>query len=277
MQVCATKVKGSLAPAARSARVRVRSRLRDEAAPYLYARLYARLCSCYVPAMTRLARMVVPGLPHHVTQRGNRREAIFFEDGDQEIYRDLLAEQTARAGVEVWAYCLMPNHVHLILTPATAAGLGRAVGETHRRYTNFINARGRWIGHLFQSRFASVAMDEDHLMAAVRYVSLNPVRARLVSRAQDWPWSSVRAHVAGVDDERVSVRPVLERTSCFDRLLEPEDDRGFEALRRSEGSGRPVGTPEFVAGLERVLGRPIARRAPGRRPRTANQAQLDLL
>ena len=106
--------------------------------------------------MTRSARLVVPGLPHHVTQRGNRREAIFFEDGDQEIYRDLLAEQTRKARVEVWAYCLMPNHVHLVLAPEE--GLGRAVGETHRRYTNFINARGRWTGHLFQSRFASVAM-----------------------------------------------------------------------------------------------------------------------
>src|SRR6202453_577365 len=70
--------------------------------------------------MARLARTVIAGLPHHVTQRGNRREAIFFEDGDQEIYRDLLAEQTCKAGVEVWAYCLMPNHVHLILTPKRA-------------------------------------------------------------------------------------------------------------------------------------------------------------
>ena len=86
--------------------------------------------------MARLARVIVPGLPHHVTQRGNRREPIFFEDGDQEVYRDLLAEQARKAGVEVWAYCLMPNHVHLILTPATADGLGRAVGEAHRRYTN---------------------------------------------------------------------------------------------------------------------------------------------
>src|SRR5580692_1188288 len=133
--------------------------------------------------MARLARTVVVGLPHHVTQRGSRREAIFFEDGDQEIYRDLLAEQTRKAGVEVWAYCLMPNHVHLILRPTTVDGLGRAVGEAHRRYTNFINARGRWTGHLFQSRFSSVAMDDAHLLAAVGYVSLNPVRARLVSRA----------------------------------------------------------------------------------------------
>src|ERR1700756_4618844 len=130
--------------------------------------------------MTRLARIIVPGAPHHVTQRGNRREAIFFEDGDQEVSRDRMAGQARKYAVDVWAYCLMPNHVHLILTPSDETGLGRAVGETHRRYTNFINARGRWTGHLFQSRFSSVAMDEDHLIAAVRYVSLNPVRARLV-------------------------------------------------------------------------------------------------
>jgi putative transposase len=110
--------------------------------------------------------MVVSGLPHHVTQRGNRREPIFFEDGD------LLGEQARKADVEVWAYCLMPNHVHLILNPRQADGLGRAVGEAHRRYTNFINARGRWTGHLFQSRFASVAMDESHLISAVCCVSL---------------------------------------------------------------------------------------------------------
>jgi putative transposase len=216
--------------------------------------------------MTRLARMVVAALPHHVTQRGNRREAIFFEDGDHEIYRDLLAEQTRKAGVEVWAYCLMPNHVHLILTPKRADAVGRAVGETHRRYTNFINARGRWTGHLFQSRFASEAMDEAHLMAAVCYVSLNPVRARLVSHAEDWPWSSARAHLAGADDNLVTVRPVLNRTSCFADLLLEDRGEDFAALRRSEVSGRPVGTAEFVTGLERLLGRPIARRAPGAKP-----------
>ena len=118
---------------------------------------------CYRPCMARLARIVVPGLPHHVTQRGNRREAIFFEDGDHEIYLDLLAEQALKADVAVWAYCLMPNHVHLILKPTEADALGRAVGEAHRRYTNFINARGRWTGHLFQSRFASVVLDDTHL------------------------------------------------------------------------------------------------------------------
>ena len=229
--------------------------------------------------MARLARIVVPGLPHHVTQRGNRREAIFFEDGDHEVYLDLLAEQTLKADVAVWAYCLMPNHVPLILQPGHADDLGRAVGEAHRRYTNFINARGRWTGHLFQSRFASVVLDDLHLIRAVRYVSLNPVRARLVARPEDWKWSSVRAHLAGVDDALVTVRPVLDRIPHLKALLlqgSAEDD--FSELRRAESTGRPLGAPEFVAGLENLLGRKIARRAPGRKPETQIAAeQLELL
>lgn len=216
--------------------------------------------------MPRIARIVVPGLPHHITQRGNRREAIFFEDGDQQVYRDLLAEQIRKARVEVWAYCLMPNHVHLILVPGEPHALGRAVGEAHRRYTNFINARGRWTGHLFQSRFASAPMDGVHLMRAVRYVSLNPVRARLVAKAEDWPWSSVRAHLAGVDDEPVTVRPVLERVASFSDWVKSKTEEDFNDLRSSEATGRPIGAEDFVAGLERILGRKIARRAPGRKP-----------
>ena len=165
--------------------------------------------------MARFARIVAPGCPHHVTARGNRREPVFFEDGDQDIYRDLLSEQMRKAEVEVWAYCLMPNHVHLILCPSTADGMARALGAAHRRWANFINARGRWRGHLFDGRFASVVMDEAHLHAAIRYVALNPVRARLVARAADWPWSSARAHLAGEDDGLVTVRPVLDRVESF--------------------------------------------------------------
>ncbi len=147
--------------------------------------------------MARIGRFVVPELPHHVTQRGNRRERVFFSDADYELYRDLLREACARETVAVWSYCLMPNHLHLILTPATPEGLGRALGKAHRRYSAFVNARNRVTGHLFQARFSSVVMDEDHLMAAARYVAMNPVRARLVERAEDWPWSSVRAHLGG--------------------------------------------------------------------------------
>jgi putative transposase len=228
--------------------------------------------------MARLVRMVVSGLPHHVTQRGNRRESIFLEDGDQEIYRDLLGEQVRKADVEVWAYCLTPNHVHLFLNPRQAHGVGRAVGEAHRRYTNFINARGRWTGHLFQSRFASVAMDESHLISAVCYVSLNPVRARLVARAEDWSWSSVRAHINGADDGLVTVRPGLDRIPHFAEFLSTTEGQDLGDLRLAEGSGRPVGTADFVTALERLLGRSIARRAPGRKPTASvTGVQLKLL
>ena len=228
--------------------------------------------------MSRLARIVVPGCPHHVTQRGNRREPIFFEDGDQEVYCDLLAEQAHKARVEIWAYCLMPNHVHLIAVPRDEIGLARAIGETHRRYTSFINARARFTGHLFQSRFASVAMDESHLIAGARYVGLNPVRARLVARAEDWPWSSVRAHLAARDDELVTVKPLLDRVGYFAELLRPDpsDDDAFAAMRNRESSGRPLATPDFVADLERRLGRPIAKRAPGRKPKEQAAAQPQL-
>lgn len=223
----------------------------------------ARLCS-----MPRMTRVVVPGLPHHVTQRGNRREAIFFEPGDQEIYRDLLAEHCRKSSVEVWAYCLMPNHVHLILAPNDAEGLARALGDTHRRYITFINAWARWSGHLFQSRYGSVAMGDGHLIAAVRYVSLNPVRTRLVAQAEEWPWSSVRAHLARADDELVNVAPVPSRVSDFAALIAPRstaEEQLFAGIRSSERTGRPLGNAEFIAGLERILGRPIARRAPGRK------------
>jgi putative transposase len=227
--------------------------------------------------MARLARIVVPGCPHHVTARGNRREPIFFDDGDQDIYRDLLGEQMRKASVEVWAYCLMPNHVHLILCPANEDGLALALGAAHRRWANFVNARGRWRGHLFDGRFASVAMDETHLMSAVRYVALNPVRARLVSSAEDWRWSSVRAHLAAQDDELVRVRPVLDRIADFAGLVRTEtEDAAFTALRAAEQTGRPLGTADFVADLEQRLGRPIARRAPGRKPGLRTEAQRSL-
>jgi putative transposase len=217
--------------------------------------------------MARFARIVVPGCPHHVTARGNRREPIFFEDGDQDIYCDILAEQMRKASVAVWSYCLMPNHVHLILCPENEDGLGLALGAAHRRWANFVNARGRWRGHLFDGRFASVAMDEAHLMAAVRYVAMNPVRARLVAKAADWRWSSVGAHLAGVDDGLVTVAPVLDRVDSFAALVEGEaESPAFAAIRAAEMTGRPLGAADFVTNLEHLLGRPIARRAPGRKP-----------
>ena len=228
--------------------------------------------------MSRLPRICVSGVPHHVTARGNRREPIFFEDGDQDIYCDMLAEQTRKAHVEVWAYCLMPNHVHLVLCPHDTKGLSHALGAAHKRWANFVNSRGRWRGHLFDGRFGSVAMDEGHLISAVRYVALNPVRARLVARAQDWKWSSVHAHLAGKDDGLAIVAPVLDRVKDFAALIaDHANDSGFAALRAAEQTGRPLGTTDFIAGLERILKRRIARRAPGRKPGQQLDSQPKLL
>jgi len=220
--------------------------------------------------MSRLGRIVVPGLPHHITQRGNRRQRVFFEESDFALYRDILAERCRKAGVAVWAYCLMPNHVHLIMVPQSTAGLARAIGETHRQYTGFVNARARWTGHLFQGRFASVALDEEHLIAAARYVALNPVRARLVKRAQDWAWSSARAHAAGRDDGLVTVKPLLDRLGRGAALIgiEPEP-AALTRLRAAESTGRPLGADEFISLIERRLGRAIRPRKPGPKPRTA--------
>jgi putative transposase len=207
--------------------------------------------------MARIARLVVPDCPHHVTQRGNRRETIFFGDDDYRLYLDLLGERCRKVGVEVWSYCLMPNHVHLILTPATPEGLGRALGETHRRYSSVINARLRVTGHLFQARYGSLAMDEEHLMAAARYVALNPVRARLAARAEDWRWSSVRAHLAGEDDGVVATAPILARCAGrFADLIDAAPDaRQMAALRAAETIGRPLGSASFLDNIAVLTGR----------------------
>jgi putative transposase len=218
--------------------------------------------------MSRIARLVVPGLPHHVTQRGNRRETVFFGDDDYRLYRDLIAQGCRRAKVAVWGYCLMPNHVHLILVPESPDGLARALGEAHRRYTGFINARARQTGHLFQARFASAVMDEAHLMAAFLYVAMNPVRAGLKARAEDWPWSSTATWLGRDDDGITDRAPLLERIPDIAAALSrAEEDRRHDALRRAELSGRPAGDRAFLARLEALTGRPLLPRKRGPKPK----------
>lgn len=211
-----------------------------------------------------------------MTQRGNRRLQTFFGDDDYALYRDLLAEAADRAGAEIWCYCLMPNHVHVIVVPADEDGLRRTFADAHRRYTGFINARHRWTGHLWQGRFGAVVMDEDHLACAMRYVSLNPVRAKLVGRAEDWPWSSVRAHLAGEDDVLVRIAPALDRYGSFAGFLGSADDdtNVWRALRRAETTGRPLGDPDWIAALEARTGRTLAPQKRGPKPKISGFSKL---
>ena len=199
-------------------------------------------------------------------QRGNRRQETFFCDEDCEAYLELMAHWCEECGVEVWAYCLMPNHVHLIAVPAVEAALCRGIGEAHRRYTRRVNFRAGWRGHLWQGRFSSYPMDGAYLYSATRYVELNPVRAKLVSSPTEYRWSSASAHVAGRDDVLVRVQPLLERFGDWrDFLSTGLDDEAATLLRRHERTGRPLGSPEFVARLEKLLNRALAPRRPGRK------------
>ncbi|MEE8445842.1 MAG: transposase [Alphaproteobacteria bacterium] len=214
--------------------------------------------------MARLARIVAPGVPHHVTQRGNRRQDTFFTDGDYQTYQDLMAHWCAHYGVAVWAYCLMPNHVHLIAVPETEAALGLAIGEAHRRYTRRVNLREDWRGHLWQGRFASFPMDERHLLAAARYVELNPVRAKLVKRPEDYAWSSARAHLAGRDDRLVKAGALLDIVGDWAAFLtEAPGEADRDTLRKHERTGRPLGDERFRARLKTTLGRSFEKKKPG--------------
>ena len=219
--------------------------------------------------MARLARAVFAGIPHHVTQRGNGRAQTFFGDEDYQLYRDLLAEHAAAAGVEVWSWVLMPNHVHLILVPPEPDALRRALAPVHRRYAGHVHARLKRTGHFWQGRFGCVAMDEDHLAAALRYVALNPVRARLVERASDWPWSSVHVHLGRIPDDGLTTKaPVLSRYPDFETLIAGgEDEQQSTKLRRAESIGRPLGDDAFLTRLERDGGRILKSAKRGPRPR----------
>jgi putative transposase len=225
--------------------------------------------------MARLARVVVAGYPHHVTQRGNRRQQTFFNDADYHAYKELVAEWCQRCGVEIWAYCLMPNHVHLIATPQTADGLRAALGEAHRRYTRRVNFAQDWRGHLRQGRFASAVLDGPHLLAAVRYVERNPVQAGLCRQAWEYPWSSTAAHLAGRDDGLVTTAPLLGLVPDWDAYLaEDASDAQIAALRQDERTGRPLGSPAFVRALESLVGRALTpqKRGPKAKPPQQTEA-----
>jgi putative transposase len=194
-----------------------------------------------------------------------------MEEGDYALYRDLMAERCEANGVACWAWCLMPNHVHLILTPSTAEVLSRAVGEAHRRYSGFVNARARVTGHVFRGRFGSATMHDAHLLATVLYLAFNPVRAGLVTRPEEWRWSSVRAHLTRRDDGLAAVAPLLERVPEPRDLFEMSLDEASAlfAVETKSMTGRPLGNAAFLADSERLTER---RAAPMKRGRRAKEA-----
>jgi len=217
--------------------------------------------------MARLARVVLPGIAHHVTQRGNGRAQTFFSDEDYGLYLSLLDGHCGEAGVGIWAWCLMPNHVHLVLTPSDEDGLRRALSKVHRQYAGYIHAREKRTGHFWQGRFGCVAMDEAHLAAAIVYVVLNPVRARLVKRAEQWKWSSIHAHLdPGKGDGVTDIKAVKVRfPDIAERIKAGEEDAMSIAIRKAETIGRPLGSDKFLAQAEAKTGRTLKAQKRGRK------------
>ncbi len=193
--------------------------------------------------MARTARFVVPGLPHHVTHRGNRRGEVFFSDADRESYLRRLARCADRYGLEIWAYCLMTNHVHLIVRPERPDSLARTIGDTHGQHARRIHRREGWSGHLWANRYYSAALGPGHLWAAVRYVERNPVRAEVAAFAEEYPWSSARAHCGLAPDGPLAPgRPFPGPIADWRAWLGSEPIADLDvAIRKSTSKGRPLG------------------------------------
>ncbi len=225
--------------------------------------------------MARMARAVAAGVCYHLTHRGNRRGEVFLRPDDFTLYLLLLRESAARWGLDVWAYCLMTNHAHLLVVPRREDSLARAIGRAHGEYARRVHRREGWTGHLWAGRFYSCALDGPHLWRAARYIELNPLRAGLAARPEAYAWSSARAHVTGAADALLSPArpfpgPVKDWGAWLSEGLTAEETA---RLRLHTRTGRPLGSKEFVAELEETLGRPLSPQRRGRKPRPADEEQ----
>ena len=197
--------------------------------------------------MPRTARIVIPEIPHHVTQRGNNRQAVFFVDDDRRAYLGILAEETAAANVAILGFCLMTNHIHLIATPHRANALARAIGRVHFRYAQYINRRHNRSGHLWQNRFFSCPLGQHHFLRAMRYVERNPVRASIATLAWEYPWSSAAVHVGQAMPQNfpkdlistTGFKPSPEAWQAF--LRHADDSRDITTLRRAHANRQANG------------------------------------
>jgi putative transposase len=216
----------------------------------------------------RSARLVAENMPHHVLQRGNRRQNVFFSEKDKKDYLRILQEQCQIYCVEIWAYCLMDNHVHLIVTPHSEKDLAKAVGETHKRYTRIINFREGWRGYLWEGRFKSFILDERYLHAAVRYVERNPVRAGLIKKAEDYSWSSAPDHAYSKDNGLLSRFYLLDEIKDWSYYLSASDsEEDLRLFRRHGQTGRPLGSSDFMNELAGKLRIDLTPKRRGRKPK----------
>jgi putative transposase len=218
--------------------------------------------------MAKFRRLVVPGYPHHVTQRGVRGQTTFFDRRDYRRYVRLAAGLLPSSSLEILTYCLMPNHIHAVVVPKEASGLATFFGPLHKAYAQHTNLRYEWEGHLWQARYFSVPMNAEHTLTAMRYVELNPLRSGLEKSPQDWPWSSTRGNLRLVDDPLIPHRPALGIVPDWAAYLSvPEKDNALKQLRQRTNTGRPAGDESFILRIESLTGRQVQKRPAGRKPK----------
>ncbi len=219
--------------------------------------------------MPRLSRAVFAGVPHHITQRGNRQDDVFFSNEDRQVYLEWLQSYCERHDVDILAYCLMTNHVHLVAVPNTEEGLQQVLKPLHMRYAQRVNRAHGWKGHLWQGRFFSSPLDDAYLWSAIRYVERNPIRVGLVNRAEGYPWSSAAAHCGLRDDtvlsNKAEWKTMLASIGDWSDWLSVEEKAGrLEVLRQHVEKGLPCGMDDFVQALGRRIGRILENRPQGR-------------
>lgn len=210
--------------------------------------------------MPRLARMVAVDYPHHVTQRGNNREPVFFDDQDRQTYLDLLKHYTQKFKVSIWAYCLMPNHIHLLAVPHEPNALSLGVGRTNLVYTRYVNRKYLRSGRVWQNRFFSCVVDSDeYLWAVARYIEVNPVKAGLVRSAAEYVWSSACFHLEGKSDALMTTSSWLtdQNRPEYCRFIVNTDDDISKKIIQATRSGRPLCSPAMLCKLEKLLGRSL--------------------
>ncbi|MBN1527093.1 MAG: transposase [Candidatus Omnitrophica bacterium] len=216
--------------------------------------------------MPRIARIIAIGYPYHITQRGNCKQVVFNEESDYSTYIRLLTKYSTEYRLSILAYCLMPNHVHLITIPQKQNSMARTFQVCHMKYAQYFNEKYNMSGHLWQGRFYSCPLDESHFSAAIRYVENNPVRGKLVSSAENWPWSSALAHCHRKDD-MLSLNNIFQYLDIDDwkeYLTGSENQDDIKLIREYTLKGCPLGNISFIQKLEALCGRRLVPRLRGR-------------
>lgn len=217
--------------------------------------------------MPRIARIIAPGYPHHITQRGNNRGTVFFDDEDRRMYLKLLSVYAQKHHVQIWAYCLMDNHLHLLAVPESETALSRGIGLANQVYTQYLNRKLKQSGRVWQNRFFSCVVESDrYLWAVVRYIERNPLKAGLAASAETYRWSSAKANITGTPDTLLSTRSWLsvQEQGAYAEFVRSKDEDTDNSIRRATRSGRPFGSESFVAALELRLGQSFKPGKPGR-------------